>query len=78
MACVRTLRPAGRLHVATDVEDYFTEIRRLLAQQADLHECPTPTVQDAKDEQDYLTNFERKYRQAGKPIWRALYEKHTG
>jgi tRNA (guanine-N7-)-methyltransferase len=76
-ACSRVLRPGGRLHVATDVEDYFTEIRGLLTQQAELRESSTPLVKDAAYEQDYLTNFERKYRKAGKPIWRAVYEKVT-
>jgi tRNA (guanine-N7-)-methyltransferase len=77
-AAARALRPAGRLHVATDVETYFMEIRELLAHQSDLHEGATPVVSGASTEQDYLTNFERKYRKAGKPIWRALYEKRVG
>jgi tRNA (guanine-N7-)-methyltransferase len=74
-ACTRVLRPAGRLHVVTDVAEYYSDIRKLLEQQGNLKECPPPEVKDPEHEQDYLTNFERKYRKVGKPIHRALYQK---
>ena len=37
-------------------------ITALLAQHPHLHLLPPPTASAAKDEFDYLTNFERKFR----------------
>lgn len=73
--CVRVLRPGGRLHVATDVGDYYAVIRELLDAQAGLtlvaaHER---TGEPAADE--LLTNFERKALQTGGRVWRAEYQK---
>ena len=73
--CERVLRPECHLHVATDVEEYFAVITALLAQHTHLHSVPPPTPSEGKDDLDYLTNFERKFRRAGKTIWRATYER---
>jgi tRNA (guanine-N7-)-methyltransferase len=73
--CVRVLRPGGRLHIATDVEEYFGIMKGLLAEQPRLRELPPPEPNDPKHDLDYLTNFERKYRKQGKPIYRAASEK---
>jgi tRNA (guanine-N7-)-methyltransferase len=73
--CVRVLRPGGRLHVATDVEEYFHVIRELLARQTALRLLPPPDEKTPQHDLDYLTNFERKFRKEGRPIWRAAYEK---
>ena len=71
--CVRVLRPGGRLLIATDVAEYFGIMKGLLAAQPRLHELPPPEPGDPKHDLDYLTNFERKYRQEGRPIHRAAY-----
>lgn len=71
----RVLAPGGRLHFVTDVEDYFVMVRGLLADMAELAERPPPPVHEPRHDMDYLTNFERKFRRAGKPIHRAIYEK---
>src|SRR5262249_4529201 len=62
--CGRVLASGGRLHVATDVEEYFHEIRALLAAQPRLQEAPPPAESQPRHDLDYLTNFERKYRQS--------------
>ena len=69
------LRPGGRLHFATDVEDYFAMASGLLAAHPTLRPLPPPEPGDPSHDLDYLTNFERKFRKQGKPIWRACYER---
>ena len=77
----RVLRPhspsgeGGRLHFVTDVEDYFHMACDLLAAQPLLRPLPPPEPGDPRHDLDYLTNFERKFRKQGKPIWRACYER---
>jgi tRNA (guanine-N7-)-methyltransferase len=72
---VRILRPGGQLSVATDVEEYATIIRSLVATQPAL-KPREPAEPDAPvHDLDYLTNFERKFRKEGRPIYRLLYRK---
>lgn len=73
--CERTLRPGGRLHLATDVAEYFAVMRELLAAKTRLVELPPPDEKSPAHDLDYLTNFERKARRVGTPIGRAVYEK---
>jgi tRNA (guanine-N7-)-methyltransferase len=73
--CARVLRPGGRLHVVTDVADYFALITELLAQHTPLVTLPLPPPNEPTHDLDYLTNFERKFRKEDRPIYRALYEK---
>ena len=68
--CARVLRSGGRLHFVTDVADYFAETLAMLKDVPVLQALPL-VVNDA----EALTNFERKYRQEGRAIYRALYEK---
>ncbi len=72
--CARVLRPGGLLHVVTDVEEYFGIMKGLLAAQPGLRELPPPEPKQPEHDFDYLTNFERKYRKEGRPIYRAAYE----
>jgi tRNA (guanine-N7-)-methyltransferase len=70
----RLLRPGGELHVASDVEEYFGLIRELIAANPAFHECAASDVKAPEHDLDYLTNFERKYRIEGRPIYRASYD----
>ncbi len=72
--CRRVLRPGGRLHVATDVEEYFEIITGLVAQLPDLARLPDAPQEMPVSDQDYRTNFERKSAQQGRPMYRAVYE----
>lgn len=74
-ACVRVLRPGGHLHFVSDVEDYFHMAKGLLAEQPALHELPPPDAKEPTHDLDYLTNFERKFRKEGRPIYRSAYER---
>jgi tRNA (guanine-N7-)-methyltransferase len=67
--CAQVLKEGGRLEVMTDVGEYFTVIAALVAQQPRLQLLP-----ELEHEGQYRTNFERKYRLAGKPIYGASYE----
>lgn len=68
--CARVLMDDGRLHFVTDVADYFAESIEIIKDVPALRPLPVEP-----GEQEYLTNFERKYRLEGRPIYRALYEK---
>jgi tRNA (guanine-N7-)-methyltransferase len=69
--CERVLAPGGRLHVATDVEEYFGLMREALAPLAGLRLVPD----GPGDDLEYRTNFERKARERGRPVHRAVYER---
>jgi tRNA (guanine-N7-)-methyltransferase len=73
--CERVLHPGGRLHIVTDVADYFAVMTGLIGEQTLLHPLPPPEEKDAAHDLDYLTNFERKFRKEGRPIYRAAYVK---
>lgn len=77
-ACAASLRPGGRLRVATDVAEYFQVIKALVAERPDLRELPPPEETAPANDMDYLTNFERKARKQGKQIGRADYQKVPG
>src|SRR5262249_42675211 len=73
--CVRILRPGGQLHAVTDVEEYAAVMSALLAEQRGLRSLQRPSEKEPSHDLDYLTNFERKFRQQGEKIYRMSYEK---
>ena len=73
--CQRALQPGGRLFVVTDVESYYQIIMETVAQHTRLRLEAVPTEKAPSHDFDYLTNFERKYRKEGRPIYRAVYRK---
>lgn len=74
----RILRTGAQLLIATDVEEYFgvmVEIVQAMPAFREVHaEMSTASVEEA----GFQTNFERKARQKGTPIWRAAFERTTG
>ncbi len=76
VTCARVLGPGGCLHFVSDVQEYFAESARMLAGLNGLNELPAPAVKDPDHEMDFLTNFERKYRREGRPIYRGVWQKH--
>jgi tRNA (guanine-N7-)-methyltransferase len=73
--CVRILKPQGKLHLVTDVEGYYQEILAMMAQQVMMEPLPPPEPSEPRHDFDYLTNFERKYRREGRPIYRVVFAK---
>ena len=75
---LRVLKPSGILHFVTDVPDYFEMVTGLLTN-VPAFEMQPPREETAGDhDMDYLTNFERKFRRQGKPIYRSAYLKVSG
>lgn len=73
--CQRILRPGGFLLVVTDVADYAQMVRETVAAHTSFPEAePIPEHQPEHD-MDYLTNFERKFRQEGRPIHRMRFRR---
>jgi tRNA (guanine-N7-)-methyltransferase len=73
--CERVLGRGGHLYVVTDVEEYFGRIKELVQQHTRLREQPPLTPRDPAHDLDYLTNFERKFRKEGRPVYRAVYSR---
>ena len=69
----RVLGREGRLHVWTDVEEYFRETV-LIAAATGLFMPPVEEPARAPEHDlDYRTHFERRTRLAGAPVWRAAF-----
>jgi tRNA (guanine-N7-)-methyltransferase len=75
VCCERALEPGGALLVATDVEDYAAMVRETVEAHTRLRESAPPAESAPSHDMDYLTNFERKFRQQGKSIHRMRYER---
>jgi tRNA (guanine-N7-)-methyltransferase len=73
--CLRVLRPGGKLHVATDVPDYFAHVRALLDGRAGLQRLWAEEQTGPPRADEILTNFERKARQKGGSVFRAEYQR---
>ena len=70
----KVLQLGGKLSFVSDVLDYFTMVQEILAAIPSLRELPPPSENEPQHDMDYLTNFERKFRLEGRPIYRSLYE----
>jgi tRNA (guanine-N7-)-methyltransferase len=74
-ASARVLTSGGRLHFVSDVQAYFDETIDMLKSFPQLAAIAPPDVKAPEHDMDYLTNFERKYRREGRPIYRAAWQK---
>jgi tRNA (guanine-N7-)-methyltransferase len=75
--CQRILRPGGQLRFATDVEAYFDLAVGLVGEHTRLSPAAEPMNPSALADADYLTNYERKFRNEGRPIFRATYLRYN-
>jgi tRNA (guanine-N7-)-methyltransferase len=73
--CQRVLRPGGELSAATDVQEYSAIMAEVMAGLPAFHAVPPPEAGTPAHDLDYLTNFERKFRKQGKPIYRLRYQR---
>lgn len=69
----RILAPAGQLHLATDVEEYFGVMLAELERHRCFSRLENPQLSAPQHDLDYLTHFERKYRKQGRDIFRAIF-----
>ena len=72
---LRVLRPGGELYFVSDVADYFAMVSELLGTMPGYLPLPPVPATAGSHDADYLTNFERKFRQEGRPIHRSRYSK---
>jgi tRNA (guanine-N7-)-methyltransferase len=72
--CERVLARGGRLHLATDVAEYFGLMHEALVPRAGLR--PLSADEPAADAA-WQTNFERKARERGEAVYRAVYERES-
>jgi tRNA (guanine-N7-)-methyltransferase len=73
--CARVLKSGGQLHFVSDVQEYFDLVSGMLGRMPEYELMPPPDVKNPEHDLDYLTNFDRKYRKEGKPIYRARYRR---
>jgi len=66
----------GVLHFWTDVEEYFTSTLDLLAKTTTLQGPFEVQEQEAEDDMDYRTHFERRTRMHGERVYRVMYQKN--
>jgi tRNA (guanine-N7-)-methyltransferase len=71
----RVIAAGGRLHIASDVEEYFGAMTGIVRAMPAFREVRSETSTVPLEEAGYQTNFERKARQKGTPIWRAEFER---
>lgn len=74
-ALVRTLHPGGTILLASDVQPYFVEIVRQFSQVPELSHFSWERDHVNKRGKPILTDFERKYRQEGRPLFYAGFRK---
>ena len=74
----RVLREGGRLLIATDVEEYFGVMAGIVRAMPAFREVRAEESRASVEEAGYQTNFERKARQKGTPVWRAVFERTVG
>ena len=69
----RVLVDNGQFLIVTDVADYFEHVQLLMTEFPEFQRQPEPESHEPEHDLDYLTNFERKFRQEGRPIYRVAY-----
>ncbi len=69
------LRPGGKLHFWTDVEEYFHSTLKLLSMNTSLQGPYEVPEKEAEHEFDYRTHFERRTRLHGERVYRAEFTK---
>ena len=69
------LIPDGIFHFVTDVTEYFEMVTGVVAANPSFRPLPPPEPKPGEHDLDYLTNFERKFRKEGRPIYRARWGK---
>jgi tRNA (guanine-N7-)-methyltransferase len=72
----RTLRPQGKLHFWTDVQEYFEASIALISGHTELVPSDPAEERPATHELDYRTHYERRTRLGQQQVYRAEYRKH--
>lgn len=67
--CERVLQTEGKLHIATDVEEYFHQIIKTVESSSRLHRTEEVPPLEAE------TNFARKAKLQARDVWQVTYRK---
>lgn len=73
----RVLQIGGLFNVVTDVDEYFKVMAGIVSEFSVFDPVPPPPANEPLHDLDYLTNFERKFRKEGRPIYRAAFVKKS-
>ena len=73
----RTLLPGGKLHFWTDVEEYYRSALETLAAATKLSGPFDVPERPADHDLDYRTNYERRTRLHGRPVYRCELRKNS-
>lgn len=71
----RVLATSGRLHIASDVEEYFGVMSEIVLAMPAFREVESNESRETVEVAGFQTNFERKARLQGTPVWSAGYER---
>lgn len=71
----RILMDDGRFLIVTDVADYFALVQEVMREFDVFTTDRPPETHEPEHDMDYLTNFERKFRREGRPIYRIGYKR---
>lgn len=71
----RTLKPGGRLHFWTDVEEYYETTCQLIAEHSSLVGPVFVPEPPAEHDRDYRTHFERRMRRNDHPVFRSYFDR---
>ncbi len=74
----RVLKPGGRLHFWTDVQEYFDVSVEMIRDQTPLNGPFEVAERPAEHEFDYRTHFERRMRRHNETVYRSEFRKETG
>jgi len=74
-ALAQTLLPGGKILFASDVQEYFVKIVQQFSTVPELRQFPWERDHVNKRGKPILTDFERKFRELGQPIYYAGFEK---
>ncbi len=69
----RILADDGRFLIVTDVADYFRMVQEIMREFELFVPDRPPEENQPQHDMDYLTNFERKFRREGRPIYRTAF-----
>lgn len=71
----RVIRPGGMLYLATDVAEYFQVMLTVMAARPEFVPLHIDREEEVNDPNQPATNFEKKARREGRPVWRARFER---
>lgn len=71
----RVIAPGGVLHIASDVEEYFGVMSEIVRAMPAFRERESATSRESVEVAGFQTNFERKARLQGTPVWSAVFER---